>query len=79
VGSPRWLADLPLILRFGVAGALILGFAGCVAGLVIGLTAYAPTAWFATFELGVPSAITGLAVGAMVGAAVSLGVRRRHT
>jgi len=44
------LARWQLPLRMVVYGALVTGLAGCVAGLVIGLLVYAPTAWFATFE-----------------------------
>ena len=59
------LADLPLPLRASVAGALVLGALGGVCGLVLGLSAYPPTAWFAVFEVGVPAALAG-GVGGLV-------------
>jgi hypothetical protein len=72
---PRWLLRLPIMTRFVVAGGLLAGIAGGAAGLGIGLRAYPPTAWFAVLELGVPSALAGLLVGLLTGAAV-LAVRR---
>ncbi len=67
---PRALAGLPLLGRYCVLGALFAGVLGCVAGLVIGLFVYAPTAWAATFEVGVPAAILGAVLGLVVGALV---------
>jgi hypothetical protein len=76
---------LPVLQRFAVAGAVGAGALGCVAGLVLGLLAYPPTAWFAVFELGIPAAmaggIFGLASGSVVLAVRRLGDtarRRRH-
>ena len=73
------LARWQLPLRMVVYGALVTGLAGCVAGLVIGLFVYAPTAWFATFEVGIPAAtigsILGLVVGSLIVAART--IRRR--
>jgi hypothetical protein len=40
-----------------------MGVIGAIVGLVVGLIAYAPTAWFAVFELGVPAAIAGGILG----------------
>ncbi len=40
-----------------------MGVIGAIVGLVVGLVAYAPTAWFAVFELGVPAAIVGGILG----------------
>jgi membrane associated rhomboid family serine protease len=67
VSMPRWLAELPVLARFVVMGGLVGGVMGCVAGLVIGLLAYAPTAWFAVFEVGIPGAVAGCVVGLVVG------------
>jgi hypothetical protein len=46
-----------------LVGAASAGAVGGLVGLIIGLHAYAATAWFAVFELGVPSAIAGGFVG----------------
>jgi hypothetical protein len=54
-------------LRLAVLGAVLFGIAGGIAGLVIGLLAYAPTAWFAVFELGVPAALAGCLAGFLLG------------
>lgn len=58
-----------------VVGAVFAGAAGCVAGLVIGLIVYPPTAWFATFEVGIPAAVVGGIAGLIYGS-VALAVRR---
>jgi hypothetical protein len=75
VRIPRTFLRLPLVTRWVVAGALIAGIIGAAAGFAIGLAVYAPTAWFALFELGVPSACAGAVLGLVVGSAVLL-VRR---
>ena len=65
-------AEMPRPARWAVAS----GGAGAVAGLIIGLVAYPPTAIFAAVELAIPSAV----LGALVGALVTLFVRGyRHT
>lgn len=43
--------------------ALVCGALGLVAGLVRGLTVYAPTAWAAAFEIGIPAAVAGVFLG----------------
>ena len=72
-GAPQ--RTWPLPARSAVIGATIAGVVGAVVGLIVGLYAYAPTAWFALFELGLPSALVGAALGAAVGAILTL--RRR--
>ena len=57
---------IPTTLRWAFVGGGATGLAGGVAGLVVGLEAYPPTAWFAVFELGVPA---GLAGGLLAGGA----------
>jgi hypothetical protein len=45
---------------------------GGVAGLVIGLRAYPPTAWFAVLELGIPAGFAGAVLGLLAGSVVQL-------
>jgi len=59
--------DLPIVFQYAVIGAAVFGITGGIAGLVIGLDAYAPTAWFATLELGVPAAMVGGVAGYLLG------------
>jgi len=47
-------------------------------GLVVGLNAYPPTAWFAVLEVGIPSAIVGGMLGLVAGLASMIGKRRLH-
>lgn len=77
MNAARWLVEMPLATRYVVGGALVAGSAGCVAGLVIGLVVYAPTAWFATFEVGVPAAIAGAVLGLVIGSVAMLLNRAR--
>jgi hypothetical protein len=60
------------------AGAILAGGLGAISGLIIGLHVYAPTAWFAVLELGVPAAIAGGLVGFLSGAAAAAMRRWRH-
>ncbi len=53
------------IARWVLTGAAVAGALGAIGGLAIGLLAYAPTAWFAVLELGVPCAIVGAVAGAI--------------
>ncbi|HEY5249462.1 MAG TPA: hypothetical protein VIJ15_13545 [Dermatophilaceae bacterium] len=61
------LRDPPPLARFVVVGAVSLGVVGGIVGLIVGLFAYPPTAWFAVFEVGIPGAIAGAIVGLLVG------------
>ena len=45
------LRGMPLIARWVTVGAASASVIGGIVGLVVGLFAYAPTAWFAVFEL----------------------------
>lgn len=65
--APRWLSTIPLPLRHVVGGAILLGAMGGVAGLIVGLGVYAPTAWFAVFELGIPAGFVGGFLGLISG------------
>lgn len=69
------LSGPPQPFRWALVGAALAGFIGGVVGLVVGLVAYPPTAWFAVFELGVPSALVGVGVGFAAGG-IALAVRR---
>jgi hypothetical protein len=63
------LIEEPSPGRYARVGATVVGGAGAIVGLVVGLHVYAATAWFAMFEIGVPAAIAGGAVGAVLGCA----------
>jgi hypothetical protein len=73
MGRSFW--DMPLPGRFAVCSGVI----GAIVGLAIGLNVYAPTAWFAAIELGVPSTAAGGIVGLIIsaGAMVSRRLKRR--
>lgn len=64
------LRELPIAIRYSVIGAMALGVPGAIAGLVIGLFVYAPTAWAATIEVGLPTAVLGAALGLAIGSVV---------
>lgn len=66
----RALRELPVPLRHAVLGAVVLGVPGGMVGLVIGLRAYVPTAWFAILEVGLPAALVGAVLGLVVGSLV---------
>jgi hypothetical protein len=69
------LEVMPLRARWAFVGAAALGMSGAFAGLVVGLVVYTPTAWFAMFELGVPSAVVGGMVGLLAAVLLSAGRR----
>jgi len=71
------IRDLPVVPRLMVLGAALLGVVGGCVGLVVGLVAYPPTAWFAVLEVGVPSAVLGALLGLVAGAVVTV-ARRSH-
>lgn len=66
----RGIAMIPTMLRFAVLGAAVCGVVGGIVGLVMGLDTYAPTAWFAVFEISLPAAILGAALGFLMGGCV---------
>ena len=68
----RALGQLPIPLRHGVIGAVVLGVPGALVGLVIGLWTYVPTAWAAVLEVGLPAAFLGAMLGLVIGSLVSV-------
>lgn len=73
----RSVAALPIVPRSVLLGAVFGGVVGAGVGLVVGLRAYAPTAWFAVIEVGLPAALCGALVGLAVGLLLVAG-RRIH-
>jgi hypothetical protein len=72
----RGVAELSIVPRWSVKGGFALGTVGAVVGLLLGLAAYPPTAWFAVLEVGIPALVVGAVLGAIAGAA-TLAVRER--
>ena len=70
------LASVPTVQRYAVVGSAVLGALGALVGLMLGLRAYPPTAWFAVIEVAVPAAVAGGLLGALAGLTVAA-VRRR--
>lgn len=64
------LNRLPIVLRSTIFGVLIGCAVGGIAGLIVGLRTYVPTAWFAIFEVGIPAGLVGGLFGAIVGVAL---------
>ena len=60
---------LPKPLAYALLPAMWCGLLGGVGGLLIGLIAYPPTAWFAVLEIGIPAALLGFVAGLLAGAA----------
>ncbi len=69
------LAQLTLLPRAVLIGALSAGITGGTVGLVVGLLTYAPTAPFAVLELGLPATIVGAVSGLVIGSII-LAIRR---
>lgn len=75
------LRAMPLVGRCVIIGATSGITIGGIAGLILGLAANPPTAWFAVFEVGIPAGIAGGVAGslaALIGTA-SRRVRRGGT
>ncbi|SHG97347.1 hypothetical protein SAMN05443575_2990 [Jatrophihabitans endophyticus] len=68
----RSIARLPVFPRCVLIFSGGFFVAGLVVGLVVGLTAYPPTAWFAAAEIGIPALIVGALIGLVVGGAAEL-------
>ena len=67
VSTPSQLAALPVIQRCAIVGGIAGLVIGGVLGLVLGLRAHPATAWFAILEVGIPAALLGVILGALVG------------
>jgi hypothetical protein len=74
-----WIRGLPVPARWASVAAIAAGVTGGIAGLVVGLFTYAPTALFAAVELGLPAVIAGGIIGLACGM-IMTGARRirRH-
>lgn len=67
------------VQRFARIGLIAGAVAGGIGGLIRGLQVHPATAWFAIFELGVPTAIVGGALGLCCGLLiVAIRRLRRH-
>ena len=62
------ISGRPLALLGAAVGGCSVGALGAIAGLVVGLIYYPPTAWAAMLELGMPAAALGSFFGLLVGA-----------
>ena len=63
------LRSVPRPVAGAILGAGVFAVGGGIVGLVLGLNAYPPTAWFAVLEVGIPSAIIGGMLGLVAGLA----------
>jgi riboflavin transporter FmnP len=70
--GPEWLRDLPRPAAWALVGLGSAGLIGAIAGLIVGLMVYAPTAWFAAVELGLPAAVVGAVLGTLAGTIATL-------
>jgi hypothetical protein len=64
--------------RFAIKGMVIGVLVAAAVGLVLGLIANPPTAWFAVVELGVPGAFVGAVIGLTAGLILTA-IRRAKT
>ena len=65
------LATIPIVPRFAIVASAAALLLGALAGLIIGLIAFPPTAWFAVLELGIPAGLIGALIGALAGLVVA--------
>jgi hypothetical protein len=75
-----WIRGLPVLDRWVIVATVLAGVTGAIAGLVIGLFAYVPTAPIAAVEIGFPATVTGAIVGLVGGMIAATAARiRRYT
>jgi hypothetical protein len=65
----------PLPARWALIGAAIACGIGTVAGVIVGLFVYPPTAFFAGAEIGIPATFAGAVLGAAAGVLPAAGRR----
>lgn len=58
---------MPLVALCALVGSATAFVLGGLVGFVLGLRANPSTVWFAVFEVGVPTAVLGAALGAVIG------------
>jgi hypothetical protein len=74
-----WIRGLPVLERWVIVGTVSAGLPGAIAGLVIGLFAYVPTAPVAAAEIGLPAAVAGAVIGLVAGLIATAAIRiMRH-
>jgi hypothetical protein len=74
-----WIRGLPVLARWVTVATVLAGATGGIAGLVIGLFAYPPTAPFAAAEIAFPASFVGAVVGLVAGMTTTAAFRiRRH-
>ncbi|MEI7778337.1 MAG: hypothetical protein WCJ42_02780 [Actinomycetes bacterium] len=66
----------PEFVRWALVGAVWGGVVGGIVGLIVGLFVYVPTAVFAMFEIGIPGALVGGALGFLLYSLTKAGRRR---
>ncbi len=65
--------------RCAAIGAITGAVLGGIVGLIVGLHVNAATAWFAVFELGIPTGIGGGLVGCIIGLIMMAGRRIKQS
>jgi hypothetical protein len=74
--SPNWFVSIPQPLRWGVGGALGLGAAGAIYGLVEAVRDYPVRSWFGvTLFLALIAILPGFVLGTVTGT-IRLGAQR---
>jgi hypothetical protein len=74
----KWIRGLPVLERWVIVATVLAGVTGAIAGLVIGLFAYVPTAPIAAAEIGFPATVAGAIVGLAGGMIAATAARIRR-
>jgi hypothetical protein len=69
---------MPLAARWALSGAAIACGVGAIAGLIVGLFVYPPTALFAGVEVAIPATLVGGLLGAAAGGIAAAARRARN-